>query len=92
MCNRAYLAETVELLILDVIIIEADLLLVPVVNGLQLLSHEELADLLIIYLDVLPPIGLPYFEDEVIILEAETVLLRGYVIDAIKMFVLDADY
>lgn len=71
------------MLIFDVVIIEADLLLVSVVDGLQLLSHEELADLLIIYLDVLPPIGLSDFEDEVIILKAQTVLLSSYVIDAI---------
>lgn len=79
----AYLAETTKLLILDIVIIQTYLLLVPVVNGLQLLSHKELTDLLVINLDVFASISLPYFEDEVIILKAETVFLRSHVIDAI---------
>lgn len=87
----AYFAEAAELLVLDVVVVEADLLLVPVVDGLQFLGHKELADLLIVDLDVLPSVGFPYLEDEVILPEAQAVLFGGDVVDAVEVFVLDAD-
>lgn len=91
MCICAYPAETAELFILDVVIIEADLLLVFIVDRLQFFCYKEFADLFVIDLDVLLSVSLSYLEDEIILLEAETILFGGHFIDAIGMFVLDAD-